>query len=101
MKLLVVLFFLAIPFTAPAQDLGFSEYRRFLMSGNQNGKKLAVQTTCTNAEGEVTRIGEAGYDLCLNAARQKLAKKKTTGEKSENLSSPANAAVGTTIHIGE
>jgi len=69
---------------AKAQDLNFQQYRKFLMQGKtaNSGKKWAIQTTCTNSEGQVYRIGEKGYDACLN----KL--------------SPTPGAGSSTIHFG-
>jgi hypothetical protein len=90
--------------TAPAaqgtQDLDFQEYRKFLMSGadSSSNKKLAIQTTCTSSEGEVLRIGEAGYDACLNSVRNAHQQKQITGEKSETVKAPS---AGVTIHLGE
>lgn len=81
-----------------AQDLDFQGYRKFLMSGDPANKKLAIQTTCTSAEGEVFRIGQAGYDDCLNEVRRSLKEKQSAGgEKSESLNVPTTAP---TIHIG-
>ena len=61
-----------------AQDLNFQDYKRFLMSGSQtNGKKLALQTSCTNAAGKSYRIGDKGYDACLNATKNKDDKNPT------------------------
>lgn len=72
---------------AQAQDLNFSQYRRFLMNGTQGaGPKMALQTTCTNSKGQVYRIGEKGYDTCLSSI-----KKQTN---------PSTTGTNTTIHIG-
>lgn len=90
--------------SAHADDLDFDGYRKFLMSGNTGSKKLAIQSTCTSAEGAVYRVGEAGYDSCLNTARAAAESKQTGGEKSERLpgsTAPSGPSVGTTIHLGE
>jgi hypothetical protein len=85
--------FVLVAFTAAtsfAQDLNFGEYRKFLMSGSQGTKKMAIQTTCTNTTGVVYRVGETGYDKCLSEV-------KTQYDQKNNSSA---AGVGTSIHIG-
>jgi hypothetical protein len=74
---------------AKAQDLKFDEYRRFLMSGNQTNKKMAIQTTCTTAAGQTYRVGEKGYDTCLADVKKSNDQKQTSTSTST-----------TTIHIG-
>jgi len=93
-------FFSLTGISAIAQDLHFDDYRKFLMSGsdNKNTKKLAIQTTCTNSTGQITRIGEAAYDLCLSEVKNQADQKTMRGQ--QESSNPAVPAVGTTIHIG-
>jgi len=79
---------LVVGSTAFAQDLNFNQYRKFLMSGNNTPKNLAIQTTCTNSTGQTFKIGEKGYDLCLTEASSNLKQKST------------NSGSTTTIHIG-
>lgn len=81
-----------------AQDLNFQEYRKFLMQGNQaNSKKMAIQTTCTTADGKTYRIGEKQYDTCLGSLKAEQDQKQLSGK-----SSPQGSSVGTstTIHFG-
>lgn len=84
--------------TVMAQDLNFQEYRKFLMQGNGAGKKMAIQTTCTSAEGQVYRIGEKGYDTCLSGVKAQHDQKQLTGKDSTAPGSAAGA--GATIHFG-
>lgn len=79
---------LVVGSTAFAQDLNFNQYRKFLMSGNNTSRRLAIETTCTNSTGQTFKIGEKSYDLCLIEASANPKKK------------PANPGSTTTIHIG-
>jgi hypothetical protein len=83
-----------------AQDLNFSEYRKFLMNGSKtSGGKMAIQTTCTTTTGQTYRIGETGYDTCLTALKNQHEMKQLTGGK--DSSQPGNTTgATTTIHIG-
>lgn len=86
MKSLFVGIIFFIGSVAFAQDLNFKEYRRFLMNGTEGkGPKMAIQTTCTTASGQVHRIGDKGYDTCLASI------KNTANEKASSTA---------TIHIG-
>jgi hypothetical protein len=85
----MILSFLFLAQTAMAQDMHFDEYRKFLMSGSQGSKKLAIQTTCTNSTGTTYRIGEKGYDLCLAEVKEQRDQKEATAP-----------GMGTSIHIG-
>jgi hypothetical protein len=87
---------------ALAQDLKFDEYRKFLMSGSETKgtKKMAIQTTCTNSRGEVTRIGETAYDLCLNEVRNHNERKNLPDQKNLNAPNAPSVGTSTTIHIG-
>jgi len=88
-----------MPF-AFAQDLNFSEYRKFLMNGNQqnSGKKFAVQTTCTTGSGQTYRVGESGYDTCLASLKSSESRQKTDSKNSHQ--SDAAPGATTTIHFG-
>jgi len=69
-----------------AQDLNFSQYRKFLMNGNKTANnKIAIQTTCTTTTGQTYRIGDSGYDTCFAALKNKH---------------DAQTSTPTTIHIG-
>lgn len=85
---------------ATAQDLHFDDYRKFLMNGSgaKSTKKMAVETTCTNSAGEITRIGETQYDVCLTEVRSQADQKILTGK--EGARGSASPSVGTSIHIG-
>lgn len=105
------------PNLVQAQDINFQEYRKFLMSGDTANKKVAIQTTCTTADGEVYRIGEKSYDACLNAIQNSQKNKKSGVHKSEDLKSSTDtasansasansglaeaASTGVTIRLGE
>lgn len=67
---------LSLAATAIAQDLDFKAYKKFLMSGSQGPKKMAIQTTCTTDAGKTHRIGEKEYDQCLKDVKAKLEKKQ-------------------------
>ncbi|MGZ3744062.1 MAG: hypothetical protein ACXWRE_06950 [Pseudobdellovibrionaceae bacterium] len=83
-----------------AQDLNFQQYRKFLMSGNQNSNaKMAIQTTCTNSAGQTFRLGEKAYDLCLSAAKAQNNNKQLTGSK-ESSALGSTPGTRTTIHFG-
>ncbi|HEY8272261.1 MAG TPA: hypothetical protein VIG33_15325 [Pseudobdellovibrionaceae bacterium] len=85
---------------ALAQDLNFQEYRKFLMSGTQSvGTKMAIQTTCTTSTGQTYRVGEKGYDTCLNTVKDQFNKKHLASEKS-STAPEATAGASTTIHFG-
>jgi hypothetical protein len=85
---------------ALAEDLNFQQYRKFLMSGNQGaGTKMAIQTTCTNTTGQTYRVGEKGYDTCLNAVKAEFDQKQLTGKK-DSPTSGASTGTSTTIHFG-
>lgn len=83
-----------------AQDLNFTEYRKFLMNGSKTpGGKMAIQTTCTTTTGQTYRIGETGYDTCLTSLKNQHEMKQLTGGK--DSSQPGNSTgATTTIHIG-
>jgi hypothetical protein len=83
-----------------AQDLNFSEYRKFLMNGSKtSGSKVAIQTTCTSATGQTYRIGETGYDTCLAAVKNQHDMKQLSGNK-DSAQPGATTGATTTIHIG-
>jgi len=95
MKVLFVGLLFVAGSTAMAQDLNFNAYRKFLMQGNGT-QKVAIQTTCTNSEGQVYRIGESGYDTCLGSIKSQQDQKQLTGKAN---TAPAPSA-GATIHFG-
>ncbi len=83
-----------------AQDLNFSEYRKFLMNGSKAaGGKVAIQTTCTTTAGQTYRIGETGYDTCLATLKNQAEMKQLTGGKDSSHTGNTPGAT-TTIHIG-
>jgi hypothetical protein len=98
MKALFVGLFFVVGSSAMAQDLNFNAYRKFLMQGNGT-QKVAIQTTCTNAEGTVYRIGENGYDTCLSSLKNQQDQKQLTGKATKAPGAPA-AGAGATIHFG-
>lgn len=83
-----------------AQDLNFSEYRKFLMNGTKTGgQKMAIQTTCTTTTGQTYRIGETGYDTCLATLKNQQEMKQLTGSKDSSQPAASTGAT-TTIHFG-
>lgn len=100
MSAVTLVIFALSAFNASAQDMHFDDYRKFLMNGSgaKGTKKMAIQTTCTTSTGQITRVGETAYDLCLSEVRNQADQKMLTGQK--DTSNPAVPTVGTTIHIG-
>ena len=103
MKCLSAIIFAALALSvlcASAQDLHFDDYRKFLMNGTgaKGTKKMAIQTTCTNSSGQITRVGENSFDLCLAEIQNQANQKSLTGSEAARPS--ASPSVGTSIHIG-
>lgn len=103
MKSFVAASLLAVPALARAQDLNFQDYKRFLLQGAQQGSnaKMAITTTCKNAAGETFRIGDKGYDTCMNSLKKaaEASQKNSTDKNREPASN--NAGVSTTIEISK
>lgn len=88
---------------AQVQDLNFQDYKRFLLQGAQTGShtKTAITTTCRNSDGETFRIGDKGYDACLNEVKSlEESKKNNTPANGPATDSDTGASLSTTIEIG-
>lgn len=69
--------------------------------GNNNGKKLAIQTSCTTATGTTYRIGEKGYDTCLNSVESSIKTRELQGASEAGNKNKSQESIGATIHIGD